>query len=87
MIYVKENLQNDHSVKIQVDGILDEETIPILKKVLERHLEAGEKVYLHIDGLIHISREGKYFLQEVSKKAHIVTHNPLAELDGRSLKD
>jgi glycerol-3-phosphate responsive antiterminator len=83
MIYIKESLQNDHSIKIQVDGILDEETMPILKNVFERHREAGNKVFLHIDGLIHITREGKNFLKELPENAIIVTHPQFVELENQ----
>jgi anti-anti-sigma regulatory factor len=68
LIYIKERLENDDSVTIQVDGILDSESVPILKDVFERQRMKGRKVLLLLNGLTHISREGKQFLKELSEK-------------------
>jgi ABC-type transporter Mla MlaB component len=72
MIYIQEMSLNEDAVTIRVDGILDRQTIPELKRVYQRHLKMKKKVLLHLEGLIHISREGRNFLQEAKKKVTII---------------
>jgi len=86
MIYIMEKFQNSLSVKIQVDGSLDAATLPILKDILERRRGKGKKVFLHIDGLTRISREGMNYLKEISKEARIIVHDDFLKLDGEDLK-
>ena len=74
MIYIEEMSFSEDSVTIRVDGILDRQTIPELKKVYQRHLKMKKKVLLHLEGLIHVSREGRNFLQEARKKVTIINH-------------
>jgi hypothetical protein len=68
MVYVKETFPDDQSVVIWIDGILDGESIPILKNVCEAHGKSKRRVLLNLEGLVHISREGKDFLEEVRGK-------------------
>jgi len=71
MIYIKELFTNCDIVEIRVDGILDYQSIPILKNVSEVHLNSGKKVSLNLGGLNYVSREGMEFLQEIKKKVII----------------
>jgi len=68
MIYIKESLGNYDTVEVRVDGILDSQSVPILKNVCEVHLNADKKVLLQLDGLTHISREGRDFLRAIRNK-------------------
>jgi ABC-type transporter Mla MlaB component len=67
-IHIQENFPNPHSVIILADGSLDDETIPILRNVFERHWVNGKKIKLDLEGLIRISREGMDFLNEIQGK-------------------
>jgi hypothetical protein len=49
-----------------VDGILDHESIPILKNIFTHHLP--KKVSLDLKGLLPIRREGRIFLREFEDK-------------------
>jgi len=71
MIYIKESFVSHDTVEFKVDGILDSQSIPILKNACEVHLKADKKVLLVLDGLIHISREGRDFLHEIRNKVII----------------
>jgi hypothetical protein len=71
MIYIKETFPDAHSVAIWVDGILDTESIPVLKTVCERHLEGKKRVLLHLEKLLLISREAKDFLRDIKNKVII----------------
>lgn len=68
MIYIKELVDQSDSVTIRVDGILNRQSIPILKNVCQDHLNTGKEVILQLDGLMHISREGRDFLQDIKNK-------------------
>ncbi len=71
MIYIKETFSRDDSVIIQVDGILDGESINVLREVCHRHLGSKKHVYLNLQGLIHILREGREFLREMQGEIQI----------------
>jgi len=59
-------------VAIHVDGILELESIPILENICEQHWQRGKKVQLDLKGLIHVSREGNNFLQNIQNKVTFV---------------
>ncbi len=68
MIYVKENLIDAQSVMICVDGVLDSESLIILKEIYERHTKREMNVLFNVKGLFHISREGRDFLAHLQEK-------------------
>ncbi len=72
MIYIKESFTGIDTVEVKVDGILDSQSIPILKNICEVHLKVDKKVLLLLAGLTHISREGRDFLHEIRKKVIII---------------
>lgn len=71
MIYIKEANLQKNILTIEVDGILDENSIPILKKVCDHHLVSGKRVALNLRGMIHITREGRRYLQEIHGEVSI----------------
>jgi anti-anti-sigma regulatory factor len=68
MIYIKEIFHDEHSVSIQVDGVLDAEAVNLLSDVCEHHVEGQKTILLNLEGLSHISREGRNFLKEVDSR-------------------
>ena len=74
MIYIKEILDRDDGVvEIQVEGILNYESLPALEEACDRHLENGRRLLLKLDTIIHISRDGQKFLRNIKAKGNIVT--------------
>jgi hypothetical protein len=71
LIYIKEIPNNDLLVTICADGVLDGESLPILKNVCLRHLEKKKRVLLRLEGLIHISREGRDFLHKIQREGAV----------------
>jgi hypothetical protein len=65
MIYIKEANLKKNITTIEVDGILDDESIPVLKRVCEHHLASGKSVEIELSGIIHITREGRRYLQKI----------------------
>jgi hypothetical protein len=72
MIYVKEKFIDENTVGIWLDGILDLDSVPILKDVCTHHLENHKNIMMYLGGLLHITREGKDFLQEIQKKVTVL---------------
>jgi hypothetical protein len=72
MIYIKEKLINEHTIGIWLDGILDLDSIPIIKDVCAHHLGNHRSIMMYLGGLLHITREGKDFLQEIQEKVSVV---------------
>ena len=68
LIHIKETFNDDGSTTIRVDGRLDSSSIPVLEKVCQCHLDKNCKVYVEVDGLSHISREGRGFLLRMRDK-------------------
>jgi len=68
LFHIKEIFNDDQSITLQADGRLDDSSIPILNDVCQRHLRDGRKVILNTEGLHHISREGRNFLDAMKDK-------------------
>lgn len=72
MIYIKETTQKNNVTTIEVDGILDDESIPVLKKICEQRLAAGKSVEIDLSGIKHITREGRKYLQKIQAEVSII---------------
>ncbi len=72
MIYIHESFPRQDEVVITVDGILNCDSIGILRDICHRHLGGGKKVQLNLHEVVHISREGRDLLRELQKKMTII---------------
>lgn len=68
-------------VRIQADGILDCESIPVLDNVCQRHLKEKKEVQLCLQGLVHVSREGRDFLKRIKTRIAIIDPPRLMPLE------
>ncbi len=82
-IHIKEAFEDDASVVIRIDGILDADSIPIVEEVCRRHLALGRKVLLEVEGLLHISRDGREFLRHIQDQVVIENAPQFVRLEGR----
>jgi len=87
LVYIKKVFSNPHSVTIRVDGILDSESIPVLKKFCQRYFRGNKEVHLELGGLRHLSREGAEFLQEIEPKVVYVEPPKFVRLKDRKKKE
>ena len=71
MIHIKENLLDSNTIAIDVDGVLDQGAIPVLRSVCDRHLVDERKILLNLEGLVHITREGIGFLHGIHERVSI----------------
>ena len=68
MIYIREIHSNERFITIQVDGILDSNSISALDAACERHLREKRMIELDLRELLHISREGRTFLKKIQQE-------------------
>jgi ABC-type transporter Mla MlaB component len=80
MIRIRENRQDALSVELLLDGVLDDETLPILKDVCSRHLGIKERVVLNLEGLLHIDRAARSYLTHLTDRVAIVNPPDFMEL-------
>jgi len=80
MIHVKENIVDKLAVEIRLDGILDDEAVPLVADVCRNYLDRKEKVVLNLEGLLHINRAGRTFLSEMRGRLSIVNPPEFVEL-------
>jgi hypothetical protein len=71
MIRIKENILDKNTIAIEVDGVLDQVAIPVLETVCDRNLVAEKRVVLNLEGVLHITREGRGFLRGIQEKVQI----------------
>jgi len=81
MIHIKENFLDRNTVAIVVDGLMDQGTIPILRGVCDRHLHEKRKVLLNLEGVVHITREGRQFLHGIHEKVSIANLPEFVKLE------
>ena len=68
LLHIKEIFNEKQRVTLKVDGRLDDSSIPTLDDVCKRHIGDGRKVYIVLEGLYHINREGREFLEAIKDK-------------------
>jgi hypothetical protein len=84
VIHVKEILSDENTVTLNVSGVLDGETVQILRKVCDQHLDKGRKVTVNLEATAHITRDGRGFIQEISSNVGIVHAPEFMKTDSRS---
>jgi hypothetical protein len=87
MFYVKEKFITENTIGIWLDGILDVDSIPILKDVCTHHLDNHKSVMMFLGGLLHVTREGKEFLQDIQNKVSVVDPPPYMRLSANDKKE
>jgi hypothetical protein len=81
MIHIKEDFLDKNTIAIAVDGVLDQGTIPILRGVCDRHLHEQRKVHLNLEGVVHITREGRQFLHGIHDRVSIANLPEFVKLE------
>ena len=75
MIHIEEKFLDENTVAIKLGGVLNQSTIPVIKGVYDRYRENHHIIYLDLKGLIHITREGRDFLNKIKQQVRL-THIP-----------
>jgi len=84
MIHINEKHSGWHTVLLGVDGVLDQQSVPVLEEVCHRHLRGEKEIVLDLGGLLHITREGRKFLQEIEDRVGVVNAPEFVKLAPRS---
>jgi len=83
MIHIEETILDENTIAIKLEGILDQSTIPIIKNVCDRYLESRRTIHLDLEKLIHITREGRNFLNGIKQKVHLMHLPEFMQLENR----
>ena len=75
MIHIEETILDQNTIAIKLAGVLDQNAVPVIQSVFDRYLESFRAIHLDLDGLIHITREGRNFLNEIKYDVRL-THLP-----------
>ena len=65
VIRIEEIVRADGSVEIKVDGVLNRKSLNLLDKVCHLYLSKERNIVLNLDGMIHITREGRNYLMGI----------------------
>ena len=65
LIRIEEFVRADGSVEIKVDGVLNRKSLTLLDKVCRLYLDKERSIVLNLDGMIHITREGRNYLKGI----------------------
>ena len=84
MIHINEKDSGSDSVLLGVDGVLDQRSVPVLEEVCHRHLKEEKEIVLDLEGLLHITREGRKFLREMEDRVGIVNLPEFVKIAPRS---
>lgn len=70
MIHIEESFIEPDTVAITIEGKLDRISLPILREVCQRHLDASRRksIVLEIKSLSGISLEGKQYLKGIQNR-------------------
>ena len=73
MICITETFSDEKTILISVEGKLDRDSLPTLKKVCKEHLTSKKQltVVVQLDKLQGISLEGKKYLKQIKNKAQL----------------
>jgi hypothetical protein len=68
MIRIEEDEHSKSLVTIKLCGVLDVDCIPEIKNIFINHLNKNKIITIDLTDIIHISREGRAFLNEFSDR-------------------
>ena len=75
MIHIEETILDQNTIAIKLGGVLDQHAIPVIQGVCNRYIESHHAIHLDLKGLIHITREGRNFLNGIKQNVSL-THLP-----------
>ena len=87
MIHIEETFLDPNTIIIKLEGVLDHRTIPVIQSVFDRYRENDFATHLDLKGLMHITREGRSWLNGIKHKVSL-THLPeFMQLENSPPKD
>ena len=71
MIHIEETILDPNTITIKLEGVLDLAALPVIQGVFERCQKRHLAIYLDLGGLIHITREGRKYLNGISQNVSL----------------
>jgi hypothetical protein len=84
MIRIDEMQTGRDAVLLRVEGVLDYQSVIVLEGVCHRYLKKEKGIVLELGGLLHITREGRKFLQEIEDRVGLLNVPEFVNLSPRS---
>jgi len=72
LVRIHEMTEKDGSVRIRVDGNVDQNSLPALRELCEKHFREGKTVSISLQGLMHIDAMGRDFLLSICDKVQLL---------------
>ena len=72
MIYLTQTYIENSAVIINVQGNLDNETLPALQDVYRENLESGRTIKMNFEKTSTINRRGRAFLREIQGESQFI---------------
>lgn len=68
MVHIDEISNKDNTITIRMDGRLDSSSVPTIENICQDYLKKQQKIYVDLQGLYSICRDGKAFLDRIKYK-------------------
>ena len=75
MIHIEEKILDPNTIAVKLEGVLDLPAIPVIQGVFERCLKKHLAMHLDLEGLTHITREGREYLNGIKHRVNL-SHLP-----------
>ncbi|MGD2187947.1 MAG: hypothetical protein PVI71_17585, partial [Desulfobacterales bacterium] len=72
MIHIEETILDRNTITIKLEGVLDQSALPVIQGVFDHYLNKQRAIHLDLEGLIHITREGRNFLNGIKQNVNLV---------------
>jgi len=69
---ISEDFIGNNLVHISIDGVLDKGLVSVLCGVCDVHIQNGKGLLLDFQGVLHITGEGRDFLEKIVLQADII---------------
>ena len=84
MIHIQETILDQNTVAVKLEGVLDQSAIPVIQSVFDRYLESHRAMHLDLEGLIHITREGRDYLNGIRQNVNLIHLPEFMQLENGS---
>ena len=84
MIHIEETILDQNTIAIKLGGVLDQHAIPVIQGVCNRYIESHHAIHLDLKGLIHITREGRDYLNGIRQNVNLIHLPEFMQLENGS---
>ena len=81
MIFIKETFSEDGGVSVQIEGWLDDDSIPALRDMCADHLRHKREIRLNLEKVDRIDEESLAYLRSIQRQVRLEGLNPYLRLE------